>query len=80
MFCCFSNSSSTQGPPKLLTITRTERHPKKPIIVIHLSEALPISSECVIEVSFNGQILEQTQGLFKGSYTTEKGEKKLISI
>lgn len=63
-----------------MTITRTERHPKKPIFVIHLSEPLPISTECEIEVSFNGQIGEQTQGLFKGSYTTEKGEKKLNFI
>lgn len=63
-----------------MTITRTERHPKKPIFVIHLSEPLPISTECEIEVSFNGQIGEQTQGLFKGSYTTEKGEKKLNYI
>ena len=73
----FSVRSSTPTPPIPLAIESTERLPKKPIYVIYLTKYLKRGSQCEIEMSFNGTICESTEGLFRGNYLDENGDKKV---
>lgn len=61
--------------PKILTIDRTDRLPKKALFEIYLKESLKQGSICDIEIEFSGDIYEQAEGIFKGSYQNERGEK-----
>lgn len=48
---------------------------KKPLLVIHLQNTLKQGTVAELEIDFNGQIWENAEGMFKGSYH-ESGEKK----
>lgn len=48
---------------------------KKPLLVIHLQNTLKQGTVAELEIDFNGQIWETSEGMFKGSYH-ENGEKK----
>lgn len=71
-FICRSIGSEE---PKLLGIRRTDRLPKRPIFQVYLKDELPKGSVCELEISFYSQIWESVEGLFRGSYTDENGEK-----
>lgn len=49
---------------------------KKPLLVIHLQNALKQGTVAELEIDFNGQIWESSEGMFKGSYPDISGEKK----
>lgn len=49
---------------------------KKPLLVIHLQNALKQGTVAELEIDFNGQIWETSEGMFKGSYMENGGEKK----
>ncbi|XP_055848207.1 aminopeptidase N [Episyrphus balteatus] len=59
-----------------VAIQRADRLPKKTVYVIYLKEAIAQGTECELEIKFNGEIWESTEGLFKGSYMDGKSEKK----
>lgn len=61
--------------PKLLDIRRTDRLPKRPIFQVYLKDELKKGSVCEVEISFYSQIWESVEGLFRGTYTDEHGEK-----
>lgn len=48
---------------------------KKPLLVIHLQNTLKQGTVAELEIDFNGQIWETSEGMFKGNYF-EQGEKK----
>lgn len=64
--------------PVPLKVLRTERLPKKPLYVIHLENPLNRGSQCEIQISFNGKLMNDTsEALFRSSYTdSATGEKK----
>lgn len=61
--------------PKEIPIRRVDRMIKKPLLVIHLQNTLKQGTVAELEIDFNGQIWETSEGMFKGSYH-ENGEKK----
>lgn len=68
--------SSTEQPPTQLKIKRIDRLPKKPMLVIYLTEMLKRGSQCELEIQFGGRIFDHSaEGLFKGNYfdNTVKG-------
>lgn len=76
-----SFSSIHQDPltndfPKEIPIRRVDRMIKKPLLVIHLQNALKQGTVAELEIDFNGQIWESSEGMFKGSYPDISGEKK----
>ncbi|XP_041449653.1 leucyl-cystinyl aminopeptidase isoform X2 [Drosophila obscura] len=52
-----------------ITILRSGRIPRKSIYVLHLKELVKKDSECILEIPFEGNILETSDGLFRGYYT-----------
>lgn len=58
-----------------MDIRRTDRLPKRPVFQVYLKEPLKNGTKCELELNFNGHIWEQAEGLFKSSYTNEKGTK-----
>jgi hypothetical protein len=62
--------------PKEIPIRRIDRMIKKPLLVIHLQNTLKQGTVAELEIDFNGQIWESSQGMFKGSYHESDGEKK----
>lgn len=49
---------------------------KKPLLVIHLQNTLKQGTVAELEIDFNGQIWETSEGMFKGNYPDKSGEKK----
>lgn len=74
MIYTFSSAQPT-NEHKYLEIKRTDRLPKRPVFQVYLKEPLKNGSVCELELHFSGNIWEQTEGLFKGSYTNEFGVK-----
>lgn len=62
--------------PKEIPIRRVDRMIKKPLLVIHLQNTLKQGTVAELEIDFNGQIWETSEGMFKGSYPDPSGEKK----
>lgn len=62
--------------PKEIPIRRVDRMIKKPLIVIHLQNTLKQGTVAELEIDFNGQIWESSEGMFKGSYPENTGEKR----
>ncbi|XP_043064421.1 aminopeptidase N isoform X2 [Drosophila ficusphila] len=54
-----------------VTILRGSRLPRKAIYVLHLKDKIKRESECLLEISFEGNIAEVAEGLFKSYYTNE---------
>lgn len=77
----FNHFSIHQDPSKTdvpveIAIRRVDRMIKKPLLVIHLQNALKQGTVAELEIDFNGQIWETSEGMFKGSYLDSNGEKK----
>lgn len=73
---CFRTSGSDE--PKILTIDRTDRLPKKALLEIYLKESLKKGSICDIELEFSGDIYQTVEGIFEGNYQNERGEKSCV--
>lgn len=63
---------------KYLEIKRTDRLPKRPVFQVYLKEPLKNGTNCELELNFNGHIWEQSEGLFRTTYTNENGVKVLV--
>lgn len=61
--------------PKEIPIRRVDRQPKKHVLVIYLHNALKQGTIAELEIDFNGQIWEHSEGMFKGNYYDD-GELK----
>ena len=73
---CDSSDSESEENMTYIGIQRADRMPKKTVYVIYLKEAVTQGTECELEIKFSGKIWESTEGLFRGSYFDNKGEKK----
>lgn len=69
---------STVDFPKDIPIRRVDRMIKKPLLVIHLQNTLKQGTVAELEIDFNGQIWESSEGMFKGTYPVKGGEKKWV--
>lgn len=49
---------------------------KRPLLVIYLENALKQGTIAELEIDFNGSIWETSEGMFKGNYFEQGGEKK----
>lgn len=49
---------------------------KKPLLVLHLKDTLKQGTIAELEIDFHGQIWESSEGMFKGSYMENSGEKR----
>lgn len=59
----------------------TERHPKRPVYIINLSEKLQRGAHCELYLEFSGNITENGDGLFRTSYEDpQTGEKRYYQI
>lgn len=67
---------SKNDAPKEIPIRRVDRMIKKPLLVIHLQNTLKQGTVAELEIDFNGQIWESSEGMFKGSYPENGGEKR----
>jgi hypothetical protein len=66
----------TKDFPKEIKIRRVDRMIKKPLLVIHLENTLKQGTIAELEIDFNGQIWDSSEGMFKGSYPEAGGEKR----
>lgn len=71
-----ANDSDVESNTKTeMKIRRVDRMPRKPQLVLYLSDYEKQGTVAELEVDFKGQIFENSYGLFKGFYF-EKQEKK----
>lgn len=61
--------------PRSVVYERTDHLPKRAVLEIYLKESLQKGSICDLEIEFSGDINQQVEGIFKGGFTNEKGEK-----
>lgn len=64
-------------PPTAVSVARTERVPKKPLYVIHLARPLNRGTQCEVDITFSGKLMNDTsEAFFRNHYvdpvTTEK--------
>ncbi|KAH8247933.1 hypothetical protein KR032_009345, partial [Drosophila birchii] len=70
--------SKTKTAPENLTILRSSRLPRSGIFVLYLKETVERDSECRLKMSFEGNILKDPQGLFRGYYKNSfNGEEEI---
>uniref|UniRef100_A0A182FIT5 Aminopeptidase n=1 Tax=Anopheles albimanus TaxID=7167 RepID=A0A182FIT5_ANOAL len=61
-------SAGTATPPSPLRIRRVDRVPKKPLLVIYFHDDLTVGTSYEARLHFDGNIWENTEGLFEGKY------------
>ncbi|ETN63260.1 protease m1 zinc metalloprotease [Anopheles darlingi] len=54
--------------PSPLRIRRVDRVPKKPLLVIYFHDDLVVGTSYEVRLHFNGNIWENTEGIFEGKY------------
>jgi hypothetical protein len=59
-----------------ISIRRVDRNIKKSLLEIYLKDKEKQGTVVTIEIEFSGQIWENTEGLFKGSYIENENENK----
>ncbi|XP_070851463.1 endoplasmic reticulum aminopeptidase 1 [Drosophila suzukii] len=71
------NVENSRTTIETLTILRGGRLPRKDVFVLYLKDYVKMDSECLLEISFEGNILEAEEGLFKSYYTnsTNNGQE-----
>lgn len=62
--------------PKDIPIRRVGRMIKKPQLEIFLKDAAKQGTIASLEIDFNGQVWESVDGMFKGGYLENGGERK----
>ncbi|XP_064212579.1 aminopeptidase N isoform X1 [Tribolium castaneum] len=62
-------ASSTPLPPTEVRVMRIERVPKKPLYIIHLEKTANRGTQCIVDLTFKGNISNDTsEGIFRSSY------------
>lgn len=69
-----SEADNSESHSKL-KIRRADHTPKKNVFVIYLTDYLKVGVSLQIEIGFSGNIWENPEGLFKGSYSLSNGTK-----